>query len=522
MIKRIIALLLVLISSLSAFSSIRPFLSISPYFVMDGHEVLDPKPEWKSDKDDYGYQYLLDRYDGIPSSSETIQDSLLRFGERKPLLEAGFEIEGERVFFALKMEIREELYNFVTVSPKSNIPYLGNTRYAITDAQYPQVAFLEYSNPYLLFSIGRRKLDMGPGKYSFILSSEAQPNLDSLVLGAFYNEGDFSLDYSFYAIPGTGEVFTPYGDASDIYKTFFVHKVAAANSYFRFGLSEINCVYGSYPTLMDFTPFVLWHNLYVDEHSNVMIEVSLEGKIGPVRLWGEYAQDDLYLNFGGLTEGGFNNKPTAIGVGLGFDWLLLDGEEYGRSDRSTLGYAFKEETLEEKGGLHLYGEFYWASNYLYNRRSNYSVNYGGDIGTVTVFKNDQYGKFTLPYRFYSSHGGTTDKKDAYFLGFPFGPGTIYGMVSLEGENSRMKYGVGLSLLMRGEKDINSTIDSSSATDCIELQGEIKKIWSISTSLRLNASEIYRGLELDASTTFSYDEYYSTWVPEIAIGVVVTI
>ena len=508
MIKRIIALLLVLISSLSAFSSIRPFLSISPYFVMDGHEVM-----YSSEPNNF--QGLLDRYDGIPSSSETIQETILRFGERKPLLEAGFEIEGERVFFALKMEIREELYNFVTVSPKSNIPYLGNTRYAITDAQYPQVAFLEYSNPYFLFSIGRRKLDMGPGKYSFILSSEAQPNLDSLVLGAFYNEGDFSLDYSFYAIPGTGEVFTSYGDASDIYKTFFVHKVAAANSYFRFGLSEINCVYGSYPTLMDFTPFVLWHNLYVDEHSNVMIEVSLEGKIGPVRLWGEYAQDDLYLNFGGLTEGGFNNKPTAIGVGLGFDCLLMDGEEYGRSDRSTLGYAFKEETLEEKGGLHLYGEFYWASNYLYNRREH-------GVEGKKFYANDKYGKFTLPYRFYSSHGGTTDKSDAYFLGFPFGPGTIYGMVSLEGENSRMKYGVGLSLLMRGEKNINSPINSSSATDCIELQGEIKRIWSISTSLSLNASEIYRGLELDASTTFSYDEYYSTWVPEIAIGVVVTI
>ena len=507
MIKRIIVFLLVFLSSLLAFSSIRPFLSISPYFVMDGHEVM-----YSSEPNNF--QGLLDRYDGIPSSSETIQETILRFGERKPLLEAGFEIEGERVFFALKIEIREELYNFVTVSPKSNIPYLGNTRYAITDAQYPQVAFLEYSNPYFLFSIGRRKLDMGPGKYSFILSSEAQPNLDSLVLGAFYNEGDFSLDYSFYAIPGTGEVFTSYGVASNIYKTFFVHKVAAANSYFRFGLSEINCVYGSYPTLMDFTPFVLWHNLYVDEHSNVMIEVSLEGKIGPVRLWGEYAQDDLYLNFGGLTEGGFNNKPTAIGVGLGFDCLLMDGEEYGRSDRSTLGYAFKEETLEEKGGLHLYGEFYWASNYLYNRREH-------GVEGEEFYANDKYGKFTLPYRFYSSHGGTTDKSDAYFLGFPFGPGTIYGIVSLEGENSRMKYGVGLSLLMRGEKNINSPINSSSATDCIELQGEIKRIWSISTSLRLNASEIYRGLELDASTTFSYDEYYSTWVPEIAIGVVVT-
>ena len=506
--KRIILVILVLILPLLFLSAgITPFLQLSPYFLVDSTPLLYPK--WPEGGDD-GFRSMLNDK-AIEGSSERIQDTILRFDSRPELIAAGFEIETDNIFFLLKIDIREELSNFIGVAPHSNIPYLGNTKYVVTNAQYPQIAFIEYSNPYFFVSVGRRKLDMGPGKYSFMLSSEAQPNLDAIALGASYIEGKFNLSYSLYGIGGSNSTINGYGKETDLMKTFFVHKVTISNDVFRFGFSEMNCIYGAHPGFFDMTPFVLWHNLYQEEHSNVMIEVSLEGKIKELRLWAQYAQDDLY--FPG--EGGFNNKPTGIGFGFGFDYKLFGSEEFSSPIRKNNDYALKEATLRDEGGFHLVGEFYWATNYLYNRRDH-------GVEGVEYYANDKYGKFTLPYRFYSSHGGTTDQENAYFLGFPFGPGTIYGLVSLEGENSRMKYGVGLSLLMRGEKNINSPIDSSSATDCIELQGEIKRIWSISTSLRLNVSEIYRGLELDASTTFSYDEYYSTWVPEIAIGVVVTI
>lgn len=393
--KRVLIVLLVLLFSFLCLNAkITPFVQISPYFLVDKTPLLYDK--WPSGGD-LGFRTMLDNKT-VENSSERIQDTILRYGRRPELSALGFEIETDNIFFAIKIDIREELSNFVTFSPYSNIPYFGNTQYSVSDPQYPQVAFLEYSNSYFFVSVGRRKLDMGPGKYSFMLSEEAQPNLDAVALGAKYKEGKFSLDYIFYAISGLNSTISGYGNVTDKMKTFFIHKVSASNSVFRLGLSEMNCIYAAVPSILDITPFVLWHNLYQEEHSNVMIEVSLEGKIGPLRLWLEYAQDDFYLSGEG-GEGGFNSKSTSIGIGTGFDWRIGDGERFSSVVRKNSAYALKEENLKENGGIHLLGEFYWATNYLYNRR-------GAEVG----FESDMYGKLTLPYRFHSSNGGFTDKK----------------------------------------------------------------------------------------------------------------
>lgn len=77
----------------------------------------------------------------IENSSERIQDTILRYGRQPELSALGFEIETDNIFFAIKIDIREELSNFVTFCPYSNIPYFGNTQYSVSDPQYPQVAF---------------------------------------------------------------------------------------------------------------------------------------------------------------------------------------------------------------------------------------------------------------------------------------------------------------------------------------------------------------------------------------------
>ena len=184
--KRVLLISLAIVFSLlSIEAKITPFVQISPYFILDKTPLLYSK--WPSGGDP-GFRAMLNNK-SIENSSETIQDTILRFERRPELLAAGFEIETDNTFFAIKIDVREELSNFVTFTPYSNIPYLGNTKYSVTNAQYPQVAFFEYSNPYFFASIGRRKLDMGPGKYSFMLSQEAQPNLDALALGSKYKEG---------------------------------------------------------------------------------------------------------------------------------------------------------------------------------------------------------------------------------------------------------------------------------------------------------------------------------------------
>ena len=500
--KRVVSVILLLVFSLLVLSAkITPFLQLSPFYFVDSTPLLYDK--WPSGGDD-GFRAMLNDKT-IEGSSETIQDTILRFDNRPELLAAGFEIETESILFAIKIDIREELSNFIRFTPSSNIPFLGNTKYAVTNAQYPQVAFIEYVNPYFFASVGRRKLDMGPGKYSFMLSKEAQPNIDSVVLGATYREGGFSLDYSFYTIGGSNSTINGHGNETEKMKTFFIHKVSASNDVFIFGLSEMNCVYGAYPGIYDMTPFVLWHNLYQEEHSNVMIEVSMEGKIGPMRLWAQYAQDDLYFK----GEGGFNNKPTGIGMGAGFDWKILEGEEFLSQVRKNDEYALSEDNLKDEGGVHLSGEFYWATNYLYNRRESY----GGK------FINDRYGKLTLPYRFYSSYGGYTDKVDAYYLGFPYGPGSILFSLSLEMENKIIEGVVNASLLMRGDDNIDTVIDSSTYDTWLWLNGDVKRVWSIGCDLRLSLGKYVKGLEIDLDATINYDEYYDSIVPIVAIGVV---
>ena len=501
--KRVVSVILLLVFSLLVVSAkITPFLQLSPFYFVDSTPLLYDK--WPSGGDD-GFRAMLNNKT-IEGSSETIQDTILRFDNRPELLAAGFEIETESILFAIKIDIREELSNFIRFTPSSNIPFLGNTKYAVTNAQYPQVAFIEYVKPYFFASVGRRKLDMGPGKYSFMLSKEAQPNIDSVVLGATYREGGFSLDYSFYAIGGSNSTINGHGNETEKMKTFFIHKVSASNDVFIFGLSEMNCVYGAYPGIYDMTPFVLWHNLYQEEHSNVMIEVSMEGKIGPMRLWAQYAQDDLYFK----GEGGFNNKPTGIGMGAGFDWKILEGEEFLSQVRKNDEYALSEDNLKDEGGVHLSGEFYWATNYLYNRRENYGEG---------KFVNDKYGKLTLPYRFYSSYGGFTDKVDAYYLGFPYGPGSILFSLSLEMENKIIEGVINASLLMRGDDNIDTVIDSSTYDTWLWLNGDVKRVWSIGCDLRLSLGKYVKGLEIDLDATINYDEYYDSIVPIVAVGVV---
>lgn len=499
--KRVLIVLFALLFSFLCLNAkITPFVQISPYFLVDKTPLLYDK--WPSGGD-LGFRSMLDNKT-IENSSERIQDTILRYGRRPELSALGFEIETDNVFFAIKIDIREELSNFVTFGPYSNIPYFGNTQYSVSDPQYPQVAFLEYSNPYFFVSVGRRKLDMGPGKYSFMLSEEAQPNLDAVALGAKYKEGKFSLDYTFYAISGSNSTISGYGNVTDKMKTFFIHKVSASNSVFRLGLSEMNCIYAAVPSILDITPFVLWHNLYQEEHSNVMIEVFLEGKIGPLRLWLEYAQDDFYLS----GEGRFNSKPTSIGIGTGFDWRIGDGERFSSVARKNSAYALKEENLKENGGIHLIGEFYWATNYLYNRR-------GAEVG----FESDMYGKLTLPYRFHSSNGGFTDKKDAYYLGFPYGPGSVFFLISLEMENRVFKGDIYSSLLIRGEDDIDTQIDASTENTWLLLNGDIKRVWSVGCDLSFSLEQYMRGLEVEVDMALNYDEYYNSLVPIVALGAV---
>ena len=100
--KRVVSVILLLVFSLLVLSAkITPFLQLSPFYFVDSTPLLYDK--WPSGGDDGFREMLNDKT--IEGSSETIQDTILRFDRRPELLAAGFEIETESVFFAIKIDI---------------------------------------------------------------------------------------------------------------------------------------------------------------------------------------------------------------------------------------------------------------------------------------------------------------------------------------------------------------------------------------------------------------------------------
>ncbi len=483
--RRVIVSVLFFLVIMSLSASLKVGASLTPAFRWDGYPLLKPgKSDVYSAANDFLDNVSLD------DNWERLQDSLLRFEQREPLASLFLESENHGFSVALKIDIREELYNFTSKNAWSNIPYVGNTKYAVTNAQYPSVAYAEYCSPDFYASIGRRLFLLGPGEYSFILSP-SQPYLDYLSFGLSYNDPSYALLYKFFALSSSNATFNIAKKNSDVMKTVFIHKVSYERKNLIIGLSELNLVYDTVPSLYDFTPFVLWHNQYQEEHSNVMIEVSLEGKIKSLRLWALYAQDDICLK-----NESNNLKPTALGFAAGFDWHILEGGTFTSPIRRNSDYIMRENNLRENGGLHLEGAAYWATNWLYNRRSS-----DGNGG----FTSDKYGKIMLPYRYYSSNGGFVDVEDCFYIGFPYGPGTILSKLSLSYENEAFRIDAYSSLLVRGSDiTIDTPVDETSRDRCFELEGDIVRVWTIGLDGEWIPFSGWRNLSLTLSSSFSFD------------------
>lgn len=488
--RRVLILFLLLLALIPLPASLRLGIALTPSFLWDGYPLLKPG---ESDV----YSKTNDFLDDVSMDNtwETLSDSLLRYERRQSLSSIFLEIENEAFSSALLVDIRGELYNFTSEKVWSNIPYAGSTKYAVTNAQYPSVAYAEYRSDEFYASIGRRLFLLGPGEYSFILSP-SQPYLDYASFGLDYIDGRYSLSYKFFALSSSNVVFNQAKKelASDVEKTIFIHKVSYETRSFIAGLSELNCVYDTTPSLVDFTPFVFWHNQYQEEHSNVMIELSLEGRIRALRLWALYAQDDICLK-----NESNNLKPTALGFACGLDWHIIEGEVFSSPARGSLTYMMRENTLREDAGLHLELSFYWATNWLYNRRTD-----DGSGG----FTSDRYGKIMLPYRYYSSNGGFVDRPDVFYLGFPYGPGTILGKLSLSYENTDFRVKAYGSLLMRGDITIESPVEPSSKERWLYLEGDITRVWTAGLDGEWIPFSSYRNFSLILSSSFSFDNSFS--------------
>ena len=480
--KKVIVALLIIVSCFFLSAGIKAVVDISPYFTFDNTPVGIDEAGWKSTS-------------GIQNSSwwETRQDYWADAFDKPTFLNVGFELDTEKVDMVVLVDFMQDIFVQVRDRNKlyTNIPFVN---YGNIDLTFPRVGYLDYtsSEGLIYLSLGRRQIKWGPGTYGMAIS-DSQPYLDNLYAGINTDITDsWKFGYDFVALS-----FKHYLDveeeAEGAPQTTFAHRFSFSTDSFRMSFTEMNNIYGKVPSLLDYTPIALWHNNFQDDCSNVMVDMTLEGRIGPVRLFGSLAMDDFAL------PNELNTNPSAFGASAGIEWNVVSGEAFEGKDFSNSRYAIKDENFHVNGGLNLSYEFYYCGPYMYNR----AVSAGKFTSDFQVNSN------VGPKKFYDD--------DAFFLGYKYGPGTMLHLVCASYETTKLKVDFSARLLKRGSYYIDSPYDDENKQkyNAYKLPGDV------TTVLGFNLSAQYfpkNGLGIEASVCYTRDMTHGAGAFKVYAGV----
>lgn len=468
-VRRLSALLFVVLTACAPLAALfNPVADISPFFTFDNSPSGITGQAWN-------------REEGLQNDSwwETRQDIWSDAFARPAFMNLGFELDTDAVDMVVLVDFMQDIFVQMRDHGKllTNVPFVGGGN---LDLSFPRVGYIDFTTPSeaVYLSLGRRQIKWGPGTYGMALS-DSQPYLDNLYLDIKSGISDrWSFGYDLVAI-AYKHYFDVGIEAEGAPQTTFAHRFSFGTDAFRMAFTELNNIYTKVPSLLDCTPIALWHNNYQDDCSNVMVDMALEGKIGPVRLFGSIAMDDFLLS------GEPNSNPTAIGASAGLEWHALDGEAAAGKDFSNSRYAIKDETFHVPGGLNLSYEFYYCSTYMYNRAVK--------AGKFT--SNFQINSNVGPKKFYD--------ENAFFLGYKYGPGSMLHLVSATYETEKLELSLGAQLLLRGSYFIDSPYDDAakSAYDPFALPGDVTTVLTAKASA---AWYLQPGLELLGSLSFERD------------------
>lgn len=399
-----------------------------------------------------------------------LHDTLASYWRTPGLLDLGFRFSSEHANLVLRLDLRQDYSAYLKEKTWTNIPFIGNSLNGILDMNFPRVGYVDVTLPGLYASIGRRQLKWGPATYDLAIS-DSQPFLDSIWIDYHTPDGkhDGSWWYNFVAV-GFGNAGFQYNSTEERNKNLFAHRFGFENQWLRVALGELNMVYNTVPSILDFTPVGIWHNLYQDEHSNVMLHLSVEALAGPVRMYGVFAMDDLDLP----SEPKNNGKPAAMGFTAGVEWHVLSGTPISRKEFSYQDYKLSENTFAAEDGLRVGAEFYYATNYLYNRNKQLNGTNGGD---------SSMGRFTVPGRIYTFGYGHITNPDMYFLGFPYGPGVMLTSLSGTWTDDPWEVTTRLDWIRNGQDDILTDI----TTDISQKESWFFLVGPLTDTLRISAS-----------------------------------
>ncbi|MBO4409610.1 MAG: hypothetical protein J5775_02560 [Spirochaetales bacterium] len=509
--KVILTLCLVLLAG-ALFAGVKGVVNFKPQFKFDNTPAADVET--------VGYYNNIGWKQAVGPQLDnwymTKQDYWLEAFKQPSALDIGFTAQGDKFGLVFIMDVRQDTLAYFINGNKgnfSNIPFLK----LMIELNFPRLGYIDYQSTDGNFyaSLGRRQIKWGPATYDLAIS-DSQPFLDSafITFDIPMNNG-WKFWYSLTGI--AYKYFLNYGkyidkDYVDNYfgpsddhktwgpKTTFAHKFSMEKDNLRFTFAELNNVYGKDPSLLDFSPTVVWHDNYQDDFSNVMLSFTAEGKFGPVRAYANFTMDDYDLPHETPEPGTFSGKPPAIGFVAGIEINLFKGEEIKSSKFDYTDYVLREDTFKSLTGLNIGYELYYCSKFMYNRSSN-------------------VGKFTSPYQFISFAGsGYCFDENAFYLGFKYGPDSMLHRFYAEYTDNPLKAYFSAELLRRGSYTIDTEYSPSYSNAHLNTPYDLTA--PVTTVLMLEAGCSYylqEGFRLDASLGFTKDFTHDNQAFKASIG-----
>lgn len=498
--KKSLSVLLLLLAAFAAFASVGFVLNVKPYFTFDN------SPSGIAEGSNWLNWNNSSTGEGPVNANwwETKQDYFNRAFSKPGFLDIGFVVDTDKVGMVFLLDIRQDTFQHFKDNGKilTNIPFVG----AMIDLNFPRVGYADYTSSDGSFyaSVGRRQIKWGPSTYDMAIS-DSQPYLDNFYLSyeTPVGGGMWTFKYDFTGI--AYKLFMNYDhNVEGGQKSTFAHRFAFGSDSVRIAVAELNNVYGKEPSLLDFTPFGIWHDNYQDNYSNVMLNLAVEGVVGPVRLYGTFTMDDFDLPHE-LGSDDWSEKPQAMGFTAGVEVHILDGEPVESSRFEYNEYSLKDDTFR-KIGLNIGYEFYYCSTFMYNRKVN-------------------AGKYTVPFQFISLTGaGFCFDDNAFYLGFKYGPDTMVNRLFVEYESNPLSAFASAELIMRGSYTIDSEYGNKDYYNDNGLS-TMKLTNPIVTVLKLQAGASYnvqKGLKANASLGFTKDITHDTSAFAATIGASVAV
>jgi len=444
------------------------FAGMAPSLTLDDRPTFEPAAV---DEAFFANSLLVDlrrQYDALPS-----------------LFFAGLELKSADFALFLRLDLREDFRSWLIEKSPLNLPFLASGIGPIADANFPSVGYVTWKGlGDFSASLGRRKLAWGPGTWSLAVS-DTVPYFDHLEL-AWQTPSGAAGQWGYQWIVASADraaAGASWDSASGSWlvhasqKTLAAHRLTWASEHLRLGLGELNMIYGVSPDLQDLGPFLLYHNLYQDANSNVLIDASAEATLGPIRLYGEYAMDEYVLPLEHA-----NSRPSAMGWLWGGEFFIFEGRPLAASPADDYSRILSESSFARHGGLSLRYEHFRTTTYLYQR-------------------SDAMGSFAWPERRFTLTQGAgglevvyADSPFAYVTGFPWGPDHALDLLALSWEDKPFAARLGIEYHRQGSRDILSPYGEAYNTDDwlslalpiawrlrISLEGE----WVLSQCLRFS-------------------------------------